>query len=319
MINGLKSFWESASSKWLKILSLVFLAASITIGISNYLIQGNEEFKKNSITFILISAGLLVLTAFVSLLSFFSKRTENKPKPLLAQVVLWVLGVGGIGIFVILILLKLGLVEPTNNFITTLGVALPVFVTIGYGAIWITYNIQKEAEQLKENRRNHRRNHTLNILLQSRLSDTYQKRLIDAAKFYPSNTKFPDILGMPSGIERTKLESLAHFSGMFHENTTFVHPEDSTITFQVDQALYEHARAIDGLNYLLNYFEFVSIGIKNEDLDEGLLEDSMHWILIKLLERCEHFIKFTHEKNQTTKIWENAIQLGAKWKRNLEE
>lgn len=313
MINGIKSFWESSSSKWLKVVSLLFVAASVTAGITNLMIQGNEEFKKDSITAILLAAGILLLSAFLSLLSFFAKRSEKKQKPLLVKAVLTVLAIGGVIIGGILLLLLLEVIEPTNNFVTTLGVAMPVFVTIGYGAIWITYNIQKEAEQLNESRITNRKNHTLNVLLQSRLSETYQKRVKEAAKYYPSHNPFPDVLAMKKGQERSKYEMLVAYTGMFQANTTFTCPHDDTISFEVDDALSEHARSIDGLNYLLNYFEFISIGIKNDDLDEAVLEDSLNWILVTLLKRCDNFIKLTHHQNETKRIWENAIKLGERW------
>tara|TARA_Y100000296_G_C5165006_1_gene254046 strand:- start:295 stop:1296 length:1002 start_codon:yes stop_codon:yes gene_type:complete len=316
MINGIKSFWESDSSKWLKIFSLVFVAASVTVAITNTLIQGNEEFKKSSITFVLFTAGVLLLSAFLSLISFFAKRSEKKKKPLLAKVALTVLAVGGILVGGVLLLLTLGVVESTNNFVTTLGVALPVFVTIGYGAIWITYNIQRESEQLEENRKTHRKNHTLNILLQSRLSETYQNRMKDAAKFYPSHNSFPNVLEMENGEKRTMYEMLVSYSGMFQEGSTFIDPKNKKISFEVSKELHDHARAIEGLNYLLNYFEFISIGIKNGDLDETVLEDSLHWILINLLDRTKNFITLTHTQSNSNKIWENAIKLGEKWQQN---
>ncbi len=316
MINGIKSFWENDSSKWLKIVSLLFVAASVTVAITNTLIQGNEEFKASSITFIFFTAVVLLLSAFLSLISFFAKRSEKKKKPLLAKVALTVLAVGGILVGAVLLLLTLGVVETTNNFVTTLGVALPVFVTIGYGAIWITYNIQRESEQLEENRKTHRKNHTLNILLQSRLSETYQNRMKDASKFYPSHNSFPNVLDMEEGEKRTKYEMLVSYSGMFQEGATFVNPKDKNISLEVDKELHDHARAIEGLNYLLNYFEFISIGIKNGDLDETVLEDSLHWILINLLDRTKNFIALTHVQSKSDKIWENAIKLGGKWQEN---
>ncbi|MCX8520736.1 MAG: DUF4760 domain-containing protein, partial [Rhodoferax sp.] len=97
------------------------------------------------------------------------------------------------------------------------------------------------------NLRNSIRQHTITTLLQSRLSSTYMAYADRLSAHY-------------ADYEARKENNPALREG----------PTD-----KVD---------VLALRYILNYFEFIAIGIKRGDLDEGMLKDSLRSILIKNIE-----------------------------------
>ena len=123
--------------------------------------------------------------------------------------------------------------------------------------------------------RNSIKQHTINTLLQSRLSPEYMKHA----------TNFNN-----------------YFFNVNREKIPIVNAD------LIDTAKRAH---IDCARYVLNYFEFMAVGIRYGDLDGDLLKDSMHWILNNSYEISEALIK----KRQATnpKIYENLEWLRKHW------
>lgn len=107
--------------------------------------------------------------------------------------------------------------------------------------------------------RNSIKQHTINTLLQSRLSATYMQYASRINKSYFA----PDA---PSGP--VPLESLLATDDESREN-------------------------LAALNYVLNYFEFLAVGIRHGDLDRKVLKHTLRGILVRLYEKCECYIKYT--------------------------
>lgn len=129
-----------------------------------------------------------------------------------------------------------------------------------------------------------RRQHTINILLQSRLSQAYQARLRDIFECYPQTAS------------KTKIES-----GDWNDASKAV--------------------AIEGVKYILNYFEFVAIGIRTGDLDEKPLKMSLRGIVAHIIETGDLYIKYlrgeTPEKypKATKAVYEHILWLNDRWKK----
>lgn len=131
---------------------------------------------------------------------------------------------------------------------------------------------------------NVRRQHTVNVLLQSRLSQAYQGRLKDAYSGYPVT---PQITYMQEGDwnDPMKLE------------------------------------AIEGIKYLLNYFEFLAIGIRTGDLDERTLRMSLKDILETLTTVASPYIKYvrgeleTNDGMPSNDCYKELLWLKARWKK----
>lgn len=118
------------------------------------------------------------------------------------------------------------------------------------------------------------RQHTITTLLDSRLSETYMK--------------YADILSK-------------HYSD--YEASRAANPAlRGSPTDNVD---------ILALRYILNYFEFVSIGVMRGDFDEETLKDSLRSILRKNVSMSMAWIKMEQSKNP--RLYTNLMQLFHRW------
>lgn len=124
--------------------------------------------------------------------------------------------------------------------------------------------------------RNAKRQHTMNVLLQSRLSTAYQQRMKDAITIYPATPK------------------LTYVKNLDWEDDT-------------------KKDAIEGIKYLLNYFEFITIGIKNGDLDEKTLNQSLSVILNTLVNISDEYIKYAQGKSP--EVFKELLWLNDRWQK----
>lgn len=127
--------------------------------------------------------------------------------------------------------------------------------------------------------RNSIRQHTITTLLQSRLSATYMKYADDLSKHYTDYDK-----------RRRANPALRELA-----------------TDNVD---------LLALRYILNYFEFIAIGVKRGDLDEETLRDSLRSILRKNVSMSRPWIKAGQVDNPHLYI--NVIWLHDRWMAQLE-
>ena len=114
----------------------------------------------------------------------------------------------------------------------------------------------------------------MNILLQSRLSTAYQQKMQEAIKVYPATPKLSKIV-LGDWNDPNKIS------------------------------------AIEGFKYLLNFFEFMAIGIHAGDLDEKMLRESLKSILITLTYVAEEYIKFV--RIDSTFTYERLLWLKKRW------
>jgi len=105
--------------------------------------------------------------------------------------------------------------------------------------------------------RNSIKQHTISTLLQSRLSATYMENanLINTAFFAPSMKDDPPV------------------------SMQFLH----------DPA---NAKALQAVNYVLNYLEFLSVGIRHGDLDKKVLRHTMRGIVVRLYEKMSIYLQY---------------------------
>lgn len=124
------------------------------------------------------------------------------------------------------------------------------------------------------NLRNSVRQHTISTLLQSRLSATYMKYADDLSTHYEDYDK-----------RRNKNAALREAA-----------------TDGVD---------ILALRYILNYFEFIAIGVKRGDLDEDTLRDSLRSILRKNVAMSRPWIMQVRMGNDM--LYQNLLWLHDRW------
>lgn len=125
--------------------------------------------------------------------------------------------------------------------------------------------------------RNSIKQHTINALLQSRLSATYMAH----ADVVNRNFLAPDGSLMP--LLPSELEAQS----------------DAT------QA------KLNSLRYILNYIEFIAVGIRYGDLHESLLKSSLRGIVLNAFRFSEAYIK--HSQKANMKAYENLVWLRNRW------
>jgi hypothetical protein len=125
--------------------------------------------------------------------------------------------------------------------------------------------------------RNSIKQHTINALLQSRLSATYMAH----ADVVNRNFIAPD--GSLSPLLQSELQ----------------------VQSDATQA------KLNSLRYILNYIEFISVGIRYGDLHESLLKSSLRGIVLNAFRFSEAYIK--HSQKANTKAYENLVWLKDRW------
>ena len=153
-----------------------------------------------------------------------------------------------------------------------------------------------------------KKNHTLNILLQSRISATYQERLAEASSLYTSDNYFPNLKEMGEE-ERKKYQRIIKYYGMMMKEGNITLP--GNINFEVDRETVDIAVSLRGLVYLVNYFEFLAVGIEKDDIYEPLIEECLKGIALSLKKRAEHLIDHLRAKDSET--WEYFLQMCSRW------
>lgn len=121
------------------------------------------------------------------------------------------------------------------------------------------------------------RNHTIQTLIDSRLSEAYVKQVENATEIY---TKFKKIKG-----ESYKLEY---------------------VEFQDLEPKYKNA-----IFYLLNYLEFVAVGIRFGDLDENQMKNMMKSIIAANFTFFEEVIK--NKQCTSPTVYEHLTALHRRW------
>jgi hypothetical protein len=100
-----------------------------------------------------------------------------------------------------------------------------------------------------------RRQHTISVLLQSRLSPAYQQRLRDITAAYPT-------------LPRVTRVALGDWNDP------------------------DKVAGLEAVKYLLNYFEFVAVGIRVGDLDEKTIRSCLENVVFTLTDMASVYIQF---------------------------
>lgn len=148
-------------------------------------------------------------------------------------------------------------------------------VIIGAGAAIIGWLFTTRAQCINSNK-----SHAFQILMESRFSDEYSKNLVLTTKLYKD----------------TKIA----------ENT-----RDPVLTWEKYENL-DYAEQ-DSINYMLNFFEFIAVGIRCGDLDEKLLHSSLKGIINTNYEFYRIIIE-TKQKDHPLAL-SNLAQLVERWKK----
>lgn len=127
------------------------------------------------------------------------------------------------------------------------------------------------------NIRNSIKQHTVNALLQSRLSAVYM-----------------------GYVER--------INGYFFASDGTIIP-----LVEEDFSTEEGRKKVEAARYILNYMEFLAVGIRHGDFHEGLLKRSLRTIVINIHSFAELFI--TRHRKGNPRVYANFMWLYGRWKK----
>ena len=175
-------------------------------------------------------------------------------------------------------LLAWGFIFPESSFMTFNSFnndPTATGVIIGAGAAIIGWLFTTRAQCINSNK-----SHAFQILMESRFSDEYSRNLVLTTKLY-KDTKTTDNAKFPV-LTWEKYENLEY-------------------NYQ------------DSINYMLNFFEFIAVGIRCGDLDEKLLNSSLKGIINTNYEFYKIIIE-TKQKDQPLAL-SNLVLLVHRWKK----
>lgn len=209
------------------------------------------------------SQGWLAIGSYLTLVTFFwhplLKAAKASHKHLLT-VCIWsfVLVILGLGLSFYAFYSFAG--TQSTKYDKLLNV-VPVFVAIwAAGLGWfVHFRLSTKA---------HRTNNAFSIIMEMRKSSEFLKRQELLTKHFPPGS--PTI--EPLYVEFFPADSIQKLYRDAGENAP-------------DKVALERAEAIVALKYVLNYFEFMAVGIEAGDLDEDLLYDTISTTVVRLYER----------------------------------
>tara|TARA_Y100000588_G_C14173160_1_gene890115 strand:- start:156 stop:1025 length:870 start_codon:yes stop_codon:yes gene_type:complete len=146
-----------------------------------------------------------------------------------------------------------------------------------------------------------RKQHTVNVLNSSRMSSVYQENLRLATDRYNNPHKLIKDEDVELFYKWKSGEQEIDFSSNepHHKNNA------------------EIIRAIQGVIYLLNFYEFVAAGIDSGDLDEEYLYSTVAGIAINLVAYSKKLIDKYQTEDKLT--WQYIVRLSSKWSDLLEQ
>lgn len=122
--------------------------------------------------------------------------------------------------------------------------------------------------------RNSVKQHTITTLLQTRLSATYMEKAMKALNFYSQGNYSPR---SPAPSDAVKA---------------------ATEKFEIE--------------YVLNYLEFLAVGVRFADLHEDVLKKSMRGIVVRFTKTSEHYIADLRQQHGPA-TYDNLIWLYVRW------
>jgi len=242
-----KCWWS-----WAALGAAIVFAAITGSGIANSSLSGPGQ-------------GWLAIAAYVSLCIFFVRPLVNAayagPRHLLT-VCLWSFLLVILGIFLSFFAFYSIFGNDTTSYDKVLNV-VPVFVAIWAAAVgwFVHFRLSTKA---------HRTNNAFAIIMETRKSAEYLKRYELVAKHFPAGGgPIPD-----------------SYKPFFPTRTLSELMKRSAEGEEVSPVDIERAEAINALKYVLNYFEFMAVGIRAGDLDEDLVYDTISSTVVGLYERA---------------------------------
>ncbi len=225
-----------------------------------------------------LSQGLLAIAAYLFLGVFFARPLINAAYAghrHLLTVCVWTFVLVVLGILLSFFAFYSFFGSNPTPYDKVLNV-VPVFVAIWAAAVgWLVhFRLSSKA---------HRTNNAFAIIMETRKSSEFLKRQELVAKHFPAG-------GGPIPQSYKEFFSTRTLSDLMRQRGEGK---------EVPEASIECAEAIIALKYVLNYFEFMAVGIRAGDLDEDLVYDTISPTVVGLYERSKPLLDYFAEAAPT--------------------
>lgn len=148
--------------------------------------------------------------------------------------------------------------------------------------------------------KNHRTNNAFALLMQTRTSTAFLERAHQVQKWYPHGTVVPaqdvDLFSTTTLRDlKAQLRNIDHPDGVLVSRVpgaTSPDTEEANADRERIRQRLAQAEAADALKYLLNYYEFMAVGIAASDLDEELLYQTIGVSVTSVYHRARPFIEY---------------------------
>jgi len=160
------------------------------------------------------------------------------------------------------------------------SLSILVSMTVVVMGWWVQSILSAKASQ---------RQHTLNTILNTRSSDIYQRHLANYARLIKDHQHI-----------HPKMAT------WFHKSY-----DDEFKNVSIPESLRD---AMNGIVYVMNYFEFLALAIRQGDLDESLLKECFCGMLPKIERRAFYLIREAQQKDE--RFFEAFVNLVRDWSKD---
>lgn len=191
----------------------------------------------------------------------------------------------GVGIAHLLAFIVIGVItlSKTNNptAVTALLAAAAAAIMVGIG--WVV--------QHQSSAKASRRAHTFGVLMQSRLSKEFQEQVRARASYYFSGHVVEAIdatLLNRDGLEKKLNDLKADMARELGIVKDEARQEIIDLYKEKEALINKKYESIQGVKYLLNFYEFICAGIVLRELDEPMLKETLSDIAVCLYQDSKH-------------------------------
>lgn len=157
--------------------------------------------------------------------------------------------------------------------------------------------------------RNARTKNAFDLVMQTRTSAEYQKSFALVTRFYPFGSTIP-----PEDGIYFKSDTIKKLSDELQDAKQATGDNKKKIS-EIEYRL-ERANAILSLKSVLNYFEFMAVGLAKRDLDEQLLYDTIGVTVVSIYDRAKTFIEHVQGDGQCL-AYSSLAPLVKEWRRRI--
>lgn len=173
---------------------------------------------------------------------------------------------------------------PSTRYTTFSNISGAIVALFGVAAALFTFILNARLT-----RRAQRKQHTITILLETRLSEYFQATISRRRAVFP---EFTDI------------------TFEMWDNARNAQPANSTPTAKDDAQQQRDGAA--ALTQLLNYYEFLAVGVREGDLDKDMLHKTIRGIMCNLVDDARLLI--SEMRRQSPKTYEHLAPLYDDWR-----